>query len=259
MKYMNEEYNDVMKKLQDYIICEKYVKKNKNNMKTKLQKPPQHINSSKGKRKIDESKEIVFYPKDKDALYWIFYIMQHGIMDYEYNKNKRFLIEKQDKIKYVENIKEHKEIIKRQKIMSLSDFENNLIVEKKINMNTFLNLCAIKKINVIVVKNLIFYELLSTDSEDIFIIYNTKVNSNSSNDEKIGFEMCKKNDEKWKAIYSQYFQTNNIMCPIKSISYYKVDDLVGICEKFGLPVTIDGTSKKKKKVDLYEQIIQHLS
>ena len=49
------------------------------------------------------------------------------------------------------------------------------------------------------------------------------------------------------------------MCPIKSVSYYKLDDLVSMCEKFGLSVIIDGTSKKKKKADLYEQIIHHLS
>ena len=57
-------------------------------------------------------------------------------MDYEYNKNRRFIIEKEDKIEHIEHIKEHKEIIKRQKLISLSDFEENLIVNKSININT---------------------------------------------------------------------------------------------------------------------------
>jgi|UniRef100_A0A6C0IML5 hypothetical protein len=298
MEFENDEfekYNVVMNKLHDYIICEKNLKNMKHKILSKLNvkkhttnnnnttnnnttnsnnnssnnttnsnnntsnNTTNSNNNTSNNNNYIKKQETLYYPRDQDALYWIFYIMQNGIMDYEYNKNKRFIIEKNDKINYIENIKQHKEIIKRQKIISLSDFENNLIVEKKININTFLNLCAIKKINVIVVKNKIFYELLSNDDEEVFIIYNTKVNINCSNYEKFGFETCKKKDEKWNKIYSQYFQTNNIMCPIKSISFYKLDDLINMCEKFGLSVTIDGTSKKKKKSDLYEQIIQHLS
>lgn len=270
-----EKYNHVMNKLHDYIICEKFVKlmkqrilytkqivkKQNNTNNTNNNNNTKNNNNTNNTKNIkhDKKKDSLYYPKDHDVLYWIFYIMKKGIMDYEYNKNRRFLIEKEDKIKYIENIKEHKEIIKRQKLMSLSDFENNLIVDKKININTFLNLCAIEKINVLIVKNKIFYELLCTDDNKVFIIRNTKNNHNSSSYEKFGFETCEKNDEKWKNIYSYYFQTNNIMCPIKSISYYKLDDLINMCEIFGLDVTINGTSKKKKKCDLYEQIIQHLS
>jgi hypothetical protein len=246
-------YNGVINKLQYYIVSEIYVKMTKDRILSNQNVKNNNTNNTYKKQ------DALYYPKDHDALYWIFYIMQHGIMDYEYNKNKRFIIEKEDKIKYIENIKQHKEIIKSQKIISLSDFENNLLVEKKININTFLNLTAIKKLNVIFVKNKCFYELLSTDDEEVFIVYNTKVNTNSSNYEKFGFETCKKNDEKWKKVYSHYFQTNNIMSPIKSLSYYKVDDLVSMCEKLGLTILIDGTSKKKKKTDLYEQIIQQLS
>lgn len=250
-----QKYNDVINKLQDYIICEKFVKRTKQRITSKNIGKKQDVKNIASEKK----QSSLYYPKDQDALYWIFYIMQHGIMDYEYNKNKRFVIEKEDKINYIENIKQYKEIIKRQKLMSISEFENNLIVEKKININTFLNLCAIKNINVIFIKNKIFYELLSNDDEEVFIVYNTKVNSSSSKYDKFGFDKCKKKDEKWTKIYSQYYQTNNILCPIKSLSYYKVDDLISISQKFNLSVTIDGTSKNKKKTDLYEQIIQHIS
>ena len=277
-----EKYNDVMKKLQDYIICEKYVKhikqrilKNTKNINKNINKNSSNDTNTNNNSKVqqnvinnDNNKNItqtnnkptiknpIYYPKDQDALYWILYIMQHSIMDYEYNKNQRFILEKENKIKYVEQLKSHKETIKRQKLMSLSDFENNLIHEKKISINTFLNLCAIEKKNVIFVKKKIFYELLMTDNEDVYIVYHSNSNSNY---DKYGFEMCKKDDAKWKNIYSKYIQTNNIMCPIKSISYYKLDDLIQMCEKFGLPTLADGTAKNKKKSELYEDIIQHLS
>ena len=180
-------------------------------------------------------------------------------MDYEYNKNRRFIIENEDKIEHIEHIKEHKEIIKRQKLISLSDFEENLIVNKSININTFLNLCAIKKINVIIVKNKLFYELLSNDEEEVYIVYNTKKNEHSSFYDKFGLDSCKKNDEKWINIHSKYIQTNNIMNHMKSISYYKLNDLTDMCNKLGLPIITDCNMKKKKKCELYEQITQYLS
>ena len=268
-----KKYNDVINKLQDYIICEKYVKDikktmniNKSVVKSALKQINQFSNTTTTTTTMNNSmsKQIkpnnsIYYPKDQDPLYWILYIMINGIMNYEYNKNQRFLLEKDNKIKYIEKIKNHKEIIKRQKLMSLLEFENNLVIEKKISINTFLNLCAIEKKNVLFIKNKVFYELLSTDNEEVYIIYNNKKNNNSNIYDKFGFETCKKEDEKWKIIYSKFIQTNNIMCPIKSISYYKLDDLVQMCNKFGLSIFIDGTTKKKRKSDLYEEIIQYLS
>lgn len=249
-------YNGVMNKLQDYIICEQFIKRTKSKLLTKT-----NFNTKTNNTNINKNinnKNSLYCPTDYDSLYWIFYIMQNGLINYKYNKNKRFIIEKEEKIKYIENIKDYKEIIKRQKLMTISDFENNLIAEKKININTFLNLCAINKSNVIIIKNKMFYEMLSTDDDEIYIVYNTK-NINSSKYEKFEFDVCKKNDEKHENICSQYYQTNNLMCPIKSISYYKLDELLNICSKLDLPITISGTIKKKKKAELYEQIIQYLS
>jgi hypothetical protein len=258
--FYNKKYNDVINKLQHYIICESFVKHIKQTIYIK--KNVTAIQSTIDKSTIDKKpqlKNTIYYPKSQDMLYWIFYIMQNGVMDYEYNKNKHFLLEKEDKIKYVEQINKHKEIIKRQKIMSLANFENDLIYERKICINTFLNLCAIQKINVIVIKNKIYYELLTTDNNEIFIVYNTKYNQNSSQYEKFGVETCLKNDNTWNNITTNLIQTNNIMSPIKSISYYKLNDLIKMCDKFGLPVISTVNMKNKKKSELYEQIIQTLS
>jgi hypothetical protein len=253
-----KKYNDVMYKLQHYIISESFVKHMKETNYVK-----KHVNEIHStidtKQKKTETKKTIYYPNNQDMLYWIFYIMQHGVMDYEYNKNKHFLLEKEDKIKYVEQISKHKETIKRQKIMSLVNFTNDLIYEKKISINTFLNLCAIEKRNVIVVKNKIYYEMLTTDNNDIYIIYNTKKNQNSSQYENFGVETCVKNDKTWNNITSNLIQTNNIMSPIKSISYYKLDDLIKMNNKFGLSVISQVNMKTKMKKELYEQIIHFLS
>lgn len=258
----NYNYNEVINKLQHYIICEKYIHHVKHQLNKKsgsVKTTTTTTTTTPTPAPAPVKKNDIFYPKDQDPLYWIFYIMQHGLMDYQYNKNKRFILEKEKKISYIENIKDHKPIIKMQKIMSLSDFENNMVVEKKININAFLNLCAIEKLNVIIIRSKIYYELLTTDSDDIYIVYNTKYNSKSANYDKFGFELCKKNSEKWNKIKTTYVQTNNILNPIKSVSYYKLDDLINMASKFGLPTVCPITKKNKRKNQLYEDIILHIS
>ena len=49
------------------------------------------------------------------------------------------------------------------------------------------------------------------------------------------------------------------MCPIKSLSYYKLDDLQNMSNKFGLPTVSKITNKNMTKLQLYEQIILHIS
>lgn len=248
----NKKYNEVVKKLQHYIINENYIKSIKDIILQKNRAKILH------KSKKNEIKNDLYCPKEHDKLYWMIYIMKHGIIDYEYNKNKRFLLEKEDKIQYIEQIKNHKEIIKKNKLMTISEFENNLMNDKIININTFLNICGIENKNVVFIRNKLYYELLTTDNDEVFLIHNIK-NKHNSKFENYTFEKCKKNDKKWKEITSNYIQTNNILNPIKSISYYKLEDLILMSEKFGLSIFKEGENKKKTKKDLYEQIIHHIS
>jgi hypothetical protein len=46
--------------------------------------------------------------------------------------------------------------------------------------------------------------------------------------------------------------------PIKTITYYKVSDLVDMCEKLSIEIINTTTKKNKSKKELYELIIQQL-
>ena len=183
-------YNDVISKLQHYIINDAFISKTKGFIRKQeldcnktFSATPKSTPFSNQIPSIIQRRPSIFYPRDDDNLYWIFYIMKHGLIEYQYNNSNRFILEKKDKVSYIEDIKLHKPIIKMQKIMSLTDFENSMINERKINVNTFLNLCAIEKMNVILIKNKIYYELLMTDETEIFVVSNV----NSKYKEKYAF------------------------------------------------------------------------
>ena len=119
----------------------------------------------------------IYAPCEKDTLFWCFFIMKHGDLQYEMIDNKNIVVEKKNKIEYVEKIRKDKQLIKTYKFTTLTNLENNLANEEKINIGTFLSLCVFENINVLYVKNKTYYELLMNDDPAIFIVYqleNTK-------------------------------------------------------------------------------------
>jgi hypothetical protein len=193
-----------------------------------------------------------FFPKEKDTLFWCFYIMKHGLLNYQMINNRNIVFEKTNKIEYIEKIRKEKHILKNYKFASISNIENNLVNDFKIDTFSFLTLCVIENINVIFIKRKTYYELQMNDSNTVYII---KQNEN----EKYGFEMIEKTNKNVYDNYkNNYYQIDNIDKPIKSITYYKVSDLIDICIKLCIEQTNTETGKQKPKKELYESIIQKL-
>lgn len=245
-------YNDVFNSLQHYM----FNKENLTNMVTQLEtnidkcnnKYSNHlaINSSIDTNKQNKTSSAIFYPKDKDSLFWCLYIIVQGDIQYEYNKSNRFVLEKELKIKYITENRKHKSLIKTYKIASQIEIESNLGNDNIINMNTFIVLSIIEKINIIVVNKRTYYESLMNDTDELYII---RQNSHG----RYGFESA---SMKYKSeIETNYFQIGNINKPIKSISSYKLDDLTDISQKLKLNIHHD-TGKKKKKTELYDDIVK---
>jgi len=64
-------------------------------------------------------------------------------------------------------------------------------------------------------------------------------------------------EEELQKILKSYYVIENIEKPLKAFSNYKLDDLVSIAEKLSINI-YDEHAKKKKKQELYENIIQKL-
>jgi hypothetical protein len=238
-----DDYNHVFNNLQDYMLSEENIKK------TLVMKMETNTRTFKSKieDKIMKPKSSIFVPREKDSLFWCFFIMKYGDAKYEILDNKNIITEKKIKIEYVEKIRKEKQIVKTYKFATLPHLENNLANDNYLDIKTFLTLCAIENLNILFVKNKTYYELLMNDSNELHIVYLLQ-------NDKYGYEMNATNSEQIK---STYYKLDNIDKPIKSMTGYKISELIEICQKLAIDTINKETNKSKCKKDLYESIIQY--
>jgi hypothetical protein len=239
----NSEYNDVINQLQYYMLDEKLIKKSLDNrLENNLTKPIKIF-----EKNIKERMNI-FSPKQKDTLFWCFYILKYGEQTYEMLENINIVLEKRLKIDYVEKIRKEKQIVKSYKFATLTHLENQLANEEKIDLNTFFTLCVIENINVLYVCKKTYFELLMNDDK-VHIIHRL------DNYSKYGYEGIEQT--KIELYRSTLFKVDCVEKPVKSISSYKVSELVEFCTKLGIEICVKDTNKNKSKKDLYESLIQY--
>ena len=246
----NANYNHVIQKLQDYILDETNIKKS---LEMKMESRNKPIMNSKEKEKEKEKenslKSTLFIPREKDTLFWCFYLMKHGDGKYEMLEHKNILTEKKLKIEYVEKIRKEKQTVKTYKFATLTHIENNLANETQLDVKTFLTLCAVENLNVLFVKNKTYYELLMNDNgEEIHIVHLLQ-------NFKYGHVINHIDAEKIK---TTLYKLDNIDKPIKTLTAYKLSELIEICNKLSIDIINNETNKSKCKKELYESIIKYL-
>lgn len=236
--------NFVFTQLQNYILTDEKMREStkfclgggrpeQRSNKQQYQQPPKQI----------QAKSDLFEPREKDSLFWCFYIMKNGHTDYEMLEHRNFILEKKLKIEYVEKIRLDKELLKMYKFATLTHLESNLANDDRIDMPTFLSLCVLENLNVIIVKKRTYFELLMNDTVNTHTIH------------------CLDN---YKHGYNQIcpdkptlLKIDNIAKPLKSISSYKVGELTEMCEQLKISVVNEKTCKNKMKNELYESIAQY--
>jgi hypothetical protein len=151
-KNNNDEYNDVLSEIQYYMLDEKNIDKS---LEKKLVSSK---NDNKNKNMLsDKPKTNIFIPREKDTLFWCFYIIANGEMKYETLNNKNEVIAKQIKIEYIEKIRKEKKTIKIYKFDSISNIESNLVNDNCISAKTFLTLCVLENRNVIYISKKTYF------------------------------------------------------------------------------------------------------
>ena len=209
----------------------------------------QKMNENKKSFSTPNTKSNMFFPREKDSLFWCFFIMKFGDEKYELSP-KHIVEEKKIKIEYVEKIRENKPLLKQYKFASLTHIENQLVNEFKIDIYTFFSLCALENLNVTYIHKKSFYELIMNDEETAHVIHRsigTPIRYALQTIDFSQIEQCK----------TSLFKMENIDKPIKSVSSYKLAELQDFCQKLGIAIINTETSKKKNKNELYESIIQY--
>jgi hypothetical protein len=199
---------------------------------------------------INTNTNKFFYPKEKDSLFWCFYIIHNGITKYEMLFNRNEIIEKQLKIEYVEKLRKDKSLVKKCKFDTLTNIETNLVNDFAINIYTFLILCAFENIDIIILNQSkkTYYESIIDETKERYLInvidkpYITRY----------GFELNKNVNK-----YLSYYKIENIKKPIKAIANYTLKDLIEISCKLNIDLKTKDTNKPKLKKELYEDVIKY--
>ena len=196
-----------------------------------------------------------------DSLFWCLYIFKHGLIDYEMNiSNQKFAVEKDEKFKYINLVRKNIELLKLHKIKNISNLENDLGNEKKISIKTFIALCIIENINIYIINGNKLYcnvldETLPVNIISKNIYKNSKNNNNNNNNNgvinySIDFDCS---ESKLEQIKNNHLIVKNIDDKLKSISLYKLDDLINMCDKLKIDVT---QIKKVNKTILHSLIAE---
>ena len=184
----------------------------------------------------------IFFPRQKDMLFWCFYILLHDMTTYEITSNY-FSIEKECKYKWIEEFRCKKEMFKPIKV-SRNVVEDELANARTISMASIKALCHMKNMNVFYIDNKKYYEVIVNDTSPIHIIEKTEG--------KYGIKQNITND-KIEYYRANYWKLEKMDKPLKAISSYKVDQLKDICKRLNIDV-LQGMTKPQ----MYEKILEKL-
>lgn len=261
----HKEYN-VVEDLQDYMFTSEnlsrftkdiFIKMNPKSHETQNYTPnssvsnsiPKHIQKHLPKTQNNN----IYKPLKKDSLFWCFYILKYGFSKYEMEVGSQyFTVEKNEKFKYIELLrgKENKDLLKINKIKPLSELEDDLANKDKISVKTFFALCIIEKMNVLLVDKRKIYQSMNNDSPEINVIHR----NSDSFEHHIELNVSNESISNYKDNYYNVSGFDNVL---KSMSSYKVDELLELCKKLNIVCGLESAKKKLTKKDIYELIVKN--
>jgi hypothetical protein len=210
--------------------------------------------SSENKSKsIFQPKTDYYYPKQKDALYWCYFIIKNGFSAYEYPETSSFAFEKEEKFKSVELLRSKKQDLKTHKIKNIKEHvEDELINKEKIGMKTFIALCIASDINVLFIHKRKCFDLvcnMDLDAKIHIVICEDNLKCPS----KYGVELDL-HSEKVSYYRDNYFKWESVDKPLKAMGTYKSEELHILCTKIGM----DFSKGQKTKKEMYEFLITNM-
>lgn len=196
--------------------------------------------------------EKIYKPKQKDSLFWCFYILKNGFSNYEMEiNNQYFVIEKNEKFKYIDMLRNNKDIIKIHKIKPFTELEDDLANKDKISVKTFFALCILENINVLLIDKRKIYEVTCID-----IDYKHPVNIVHRNSITLEHHIeLNVTDDILNNYRNNYYKISSFDSSLKAMGSYKLEELIDLCEKLDINIEIKSNEKKKTKKDIYQLLL----
>jgi hypothetical protein len=212
--------------------------------KTKSNKQSQSVMIKKNK--IND----FFIPKEKDTLFWCYYIIMNGIQNYELLFDNTYKEEKQQKLNFIEKLRNYKDILKKHKFKR-TEIESDIAYSNVICLKTFLAMCAVENKNICVLKGRCLYTLIVNNTSNIDII--------TMDNNRYGCFLLEEKEKTslFNDYNAKYWVIDNITKPIGGQSNYKLVQLQDIADKLRIPI-VNENGKKLKKIELYNLIKQKI-
>lgn len=234
------EYQLTTKKIKQ-ILERSFIQPNK----TSFQTQKQAKNETSSNNMLSKSKR--FTPEEKDAWFWIYYILKYDIL--QYTSQKQHFIKKQNEInENIELLSKDETIKSRWKRYGLkkSDIYSSILNDSELSIDAFIGLAIMYNWNVRIIQNLCYIEIHENVTDNTFHT----------------IEIYEKNKTKrpyivWDSSVifqkDKYILVKSFSKPLKAISNYKLADLQQIAGILKLDIS------KKKKADLYSEIRSKLN
>jgi hypothetical protein len=266
-------YN-ILNELKDYMFDSKnlrlFTKHNINIEFKSLLYPSKNLSGS-GNKFVNKStilkpeiikKDTIYKPRQKDSLFWCFYIIKYGFSKYEMEiGNQHFVVERQEKFRYIDLLREtkNKDLIKLHKIKPLTILEDDLANQDRISVKTFFALCITENINMMLIDKRKIYEIITTDDPKIHVVHRNSITYEHHIELDVPVETINKYRE-------TYYKMPSFDVSLKSMTSYKLDELLELCKKLDINIETKNETKndtnndalvkkKKTKKDIYELLI----
>lgn len=225
---------------------------------TKRKKPTNNDN----KKILNNTDTYFVYEKDK--LFWCFYILLNGYQEYQY-VSRTFKEEINLKYKFIDFIRTNKDLFKqklKQNKLKIENVIQNLGNQETITFETFKTLCLFYHINIAIKRNKLVEYYENNQMNETNVCDNNTDNDKTIINKQQHFFVLQKNHTLLKKTLSiqelqrDYIIVKDIEKPIKSITYYKLNDLQEYAKKLNIDY-LTKDNKKKKKKDLYQEIVTY--
>lgn len=254
--------HDVAELEQTVYSLQKYIIGQKDEYKELVKEPTKEPTKEPMKEPMKEldsplSYFLQIHPKDKDKLFWAFYIMLRGEDDYKYLKTK-FVVEKEIKISAVETMHKMSNVFKQHKL-NKGRIETELSGDAVLTLEGFFGLCIIHNMSAMFMKRNCYFELYGVgDEEPPYLVEEVEGG--------LGIHVFKNgvaSNEAANGIRNTKWRMENVLAPIKSISSYTHAELLEIYNKVtsvtNANANVKVTSEKKTKQFLYDRICECLN
>jgi hypothetical protein len=190
-------------------------------------------------------------PNLMDSLFWCLYIINYGFNDFQQITRNYRVKQLEIQSHIFEKINKDKNCMKNTNYkftnIAIQELTSDLMsITKSINYNMAISLCVLYNINVYIIdiNKGVYIKLISTTGVELptYAIYREKLNTYSVDIEALTID---KISEMEKLICLESY-----LRPLKTISNYKIDELMELAQKFNLLEN----DKKYKKNEIYELV-----